>query len=131
MPTITVNGQSAEFSEDKRLTLAIKDLGVNIGHRCGGQARCTTCRVEFVSGEPGEMTRAEFLKLGYGTIGQEPGSVPTYRLSCQIRCSQDMVVEALMTLEDQNWQDTGPELDEEVEPEAMWFSKEELVQTAE
>ena len=128
MPTVTVSGQSAKFSEDKRLTLAIKDLGVNIGHRCGGQARCTTCRVEFVSGEPSEMTRAEFLKLGLGTLGQAP---PTYRLSCQIMCSQDMVVESLMTLENQNWSDTGPQLAEEVEPEAMWFSKEELVQTAE
>ena len=128
MPTITVNGQSKEVSEDKRLTLAIKELGVDIGHRCGGKAKCTTCRVEFVTGEPDEMTRAEFLKLGLGTLGQE---APTYRLSCQIMCSQDMVVEALMTLENQNWQDTGPELSEEVEPKAMWFSKEELVQTAE
>ena len=128
MPIVTVNGQSAEFSEDKRLVLAIKDLGVNIGHRCGGQARCTTCRVEFATGEPVEMTRAEFLKLGYGTLGQQ---APTYRLSCQIKCSQDMVVEATMTLENQEWKDTGPKLAEEVEPEAMWFSKEELVQTAE
>ena len=128
MPTITVNGQSKEVSEDERLTLAIKELGVDIGHRCGGKAKCTTCRVEFVTGEPDEMTRAEFLKLGLGTLGQE---APTYRLSCQIKCSQDMVVEALMTLENQNWQDTGPELSEEVEPEAMWFSKEELMQTAE
>ena len=128
MPTVTVNVQSQEVSEDKRLTLAIKELGIDIGHRCGGQAKCTTCRVEFVSGEPNEMTRAEFLKLGYGTYGQ---STPTYRLSCQIKCSQDMVVEPIMTLENQDWSNTGPELAEEVEPEPMWFSKEELMQTAE
>ena len=128
MPTVTVNGESQEVSEDKRLTLAIKELGIDIGHRCGGQAKCTTCRVEFVSGEPDEMTRAEFLKLGLGTLGQEP---PTYRLSCQITCSQDMVVEPIMTLENQDWSNTGPELAEEVEPEPMWFTKEELVQTAE
>ena len=129
MPTITANGQSKEVSEDKRLTLAIQELGVDIGHRCGGKAKCTTCRVEFVTGEPSEMTRAEFFKLGYGTLEQP--EAPTYRLSCQIKCSHDMVVEPLVTLENQNWQDTGPELSEEVEPEAMWFSKEELVQTAE
>ncbi len=28
-------------------------------HACGGFARCTTCRVEFISGEPRKMTQAE------------------------------------------------------------------------
>lgn len=129
MPELTVNGQTGEFSEDKRLVVAIKELGVNIGHRCGGQAKCTTCRVEFTSGEPDEMTRAEFLKLGYGTVDQP--AAPTYRLSCQLTCAQDMDLEAPMTLENQEWKDTGPALSEAVEPEAIWFTKEELMQTAE
>ena len=28
-------------------------------HACGGNARCTTCRVEFISGQPATMTQAE------------------------------------------------------------------------
>ena len=129
MPTVTVNGQSAEFSEGQRLVLAIEELGITIGHRCGGKGACTTCRVEFITGEPGEMTRAEFSKLGLGTLDQP--SAPPYRLSCQILCTQDMEVEALMTMENQSWKNTGPELAQEVQPEARWFTKEGLMQSAE
>ena len=79
MPTLKVHGQSLEVSERTRLVAAIKDAGVAIGHRCGGKGRCTTCRVTFVSGEPGTFTKAEFAKLGLS--GNE---APEYRLSCQI-----------------------------------------------
>lgn len=120
MATITVNGQSADFAEDKRLVLAIKEAGVNIGHRCGGKARCTTCRVKFVAGEPDTMTKAEHDKLAQrGLLGE-------YRFSCQIVCTHDMEVEAIMTLESEGWSDTGPELSEEVVPVAEWFPKSEL-----
>ena len=53
MPTITIEGVGAcEAAEGRRLVLAIEDCGVDIGHRCGGHARCTTCRVRFIDGEP-------------------------------------------------------------------------------
>ncbi len=121
MPTVTVNGRSAEVPESKRLVLAIQDLGVNIGHRCGGKARCTTCRVEFISGEPTTMTAAERAKL------EEKGLLGQARLSCQILCAHDMEVRALMTLEGEGWPDTGPAPAEKVEPEARWFEAGELV----
>lgn len=120
MATITVNGQRGNFAEDKRLVLAIKEAGVNIGHRCGGQARCTTCRVKFVSGTPDTMTKAEYEKLVQRDL------LGDYRLSCQIVCTHDMEVEAIMTLESEGWSDTGPELDEEVVPAAEWFPTSEL-----
>ena len=120
MGKITVNGQTAEFSNNKRLVLAIKEMGVNIGHRCGGKARCTTCRVEVVSGEPDTYTEAEYDKL------QQRDLLGSYRLSCQLQCANDMEVKPIMTLESQGWTDTGPELDEEVVPAAEWFSVEQL-----
>lgn len=120
MPTLSVNGQQAEVEAGKRLVLAIKDLGVNIGHRCGGNAKCTTCRVEIVSGEPDTMTRAEHAKLN------EKGLLGQVRLSCQLTCSQDMVLNAPMTLENQNWTDTGPQPAETVMPEAVFVPKTEL-----
>ena len=124
MPTITVNGKSAEYDENKRLVLAIKEMGVNIGHRCGGQARCTTCRVAFVSGEPDTMTIAEYAKLNERDIyGQ-------FRLSCQILCSHDMEVETQMTLENQDWTDTGPEPDAQVQPLAQWLPIAQLEQSS-
>src|SRR3954464_3576785 len=52
MPTVTVEGEkSFEVEAGKKLVLAIEDAGIDILHRCGGNARCTTCRVQGVSGE--------------------------------------------------------------------------------
>ena len=128
MPTLKVNAQNHEVknhevSEETRLVAAIEAAGVAIGHRCGGQGRCTTCRVMFSAGEPETWTKAEFVKLGLDQPGAE---APGYRLSCQIVCAHDMEVEALMTLENQDWSDTGKAVAAEVEPEAEWFTPEEL-----
>lgn len=121
MPKITVNGKTGEFAADKRLVLAIKDLGVNIGHRCGGNAKCTTCRVEISAGEPETMTQAEYEKL------LEKGFYGQARLSCQMTCSEDMSMTAVMTLENMEaWTDTGPMPDEVVKPVAEFLPKAEL-----
>ena len=121
MPKITVDGKAGEFDANKRLVLAIKELGVNIGHRCQGNGKCTTCRVEISNGEPDTMTQAEYDKL------LEKGFLGQARLSCQMTCSQDMEMNAVMTLESvEGWTDTGPMPDEEVKPEAVFISKSEL-----
>lgn len=117
MPKLTVGGKTAEWPADKRLVKAIEEMGVHIGHRCGGNARCTTCRVTFTSGEPDGMTVAEHAKLIEKEIyGQ-------FRLSCQLCVSNDMEVEPIMTLENQGWTDTGGEPDDAVQPEAVWIPK--------
>ena len=123
MPTLTINGQAVEATPHTRLVAAIEKAGVTIGHRCGGKARCTTCRVTFTSGEPETYTKAEFAKLG---LDKPDAASPGYRLSCQLLCDRDMAVEAVMTLENQAWSDTGPAVAAAVEPEAVWFSKNEL-----
>jgi ferredoxin len=120
MPKLTVGGQTAEFAADKRLVKAIEEMGVHIGHRCGGNARCTTCRVTFSAGEPETFTKAEFSKL------QERELLGSARLSCQLCVSNDMELEAVMTLENQGWTDTGPAPEDSVTPEAAWFARSEL-----
>lgn len=120
MPKLTVNGETFDVPEGKRLVLAIEGQGVHIGHRCGGYARCTTCRVEFEAGEPGVMTRAEFAKLS------ERELLGKVRLSCQIVCDHDMSVNPLMTLESEGWSDTGPPPEPIVTPEAEWYPIREL-----
>lgn len=118
MPKLTVNGKTVDVAEGKRLVLAIEEAGVNIGHRCGGNARCTTCRVEFEAGEPDTMTRAEREKL------EERGLLGQYRLACQILCEHDMQVKPAMTLENQpDWTDTGPPPHAEITPEPEWVAK--------
>ena len=61
MPTLTVEGSGTfEVPDGKRLVLALEqDAGIDVLHACGGNARCTTCRVEFIDGEPSKMTAAE------------------------------------------------------------------------
>lgn len=121
MYELTVKGVGTfEVEEGTRLVRAIEDCGANLGHRCGGHAQCTTCRVNFEDGEPSVMTAAEHEKL------HDIGQFGDMRLSCQIVVDRDMTVEPLMTVEDQGWDDAGPEPAIMVEPEAEWYPIESL-----
>jgi ferredoxin len=119
MPTITVKGgQSFEAAPAKRLVLALEDAGVDILHRCGGYARCTTCRVTFIEGEPDRMTAAEKDRLS-----QQEGLLGTVRLSCQILCDHDMTVEPVMTLTNQDMDDPGPRPQDHITPDPEWVDR--------
>jgi ferredoxin len=120
MPTVTAHGQSLEVEHGRKLVLAIEELGIDIGHRCGGKARCTTCRVTFDEGEPDVFTRAEHRKL------QEAGLLGEVRLSCQVLVEQDMRVQALKTLRSEGWADTGPAVEPELMPESDRFARAQL-----
>jgi ferredoxin len=76
-----------EAPNGKKLVLAIEDAGVDILHRCGGNARCTTCRVELLEGNPGEMGELERNRLA-----MEAELEPNLRMSCQIRVHSDLKV---------------------------------------
>ena len=89
MPKITAetaNG-SVEFEMEagRKLVLGLEDNGVDILHRCGGNAKCTTCRVEVVSGDPGEANEEEAALLA-----AKPDMGAKDRLSCQIRVQADL-----------------------------------------
>ncbi len=87
----TATGQVAfEAADGTKLVLALEDNGVDILHRCGGNARCTTCRVEFVSGDPGELGEAEA-----AVLSTKPDLNDHTRLSCQIRVAGDMHVKVV------------------------------------
>ena len=90
MPKLTVKGFGTfEVPQGKRLVLALEeDAGVEPLHTCGGTARCGTCRVRFVTGEPTQMTVAEKRAL-------ELYALSDVRLSCQILCDHDMTVMAV------------------------------------
>ena len=111
MPTLTVvDVGSYEVPLNKRLVLALEeDAGIDQLHRCGGRARCTTCRVEFVTGEPGLFTKAETTALA----GEEATGV---RLSCQSLCEHDMTVRAISRLAGSGKSDAGPKPQPFIEP---------------
>ena len=117
MPKLTVNGNTCEVEEGKRLVLALEEGGVNIGHRCGGNAHCTTCQVEFVAGEPDTMTQAEYDLL------KKRGLLGKVRLSCQIACDRDMSVRPIMLVENEGWDNAGPAPEAHITPEPEWIEK--------
>ncbi|HET6646540.1 MAG TPA: 2Fe-2S iron-sulfur cluster-binding protein [Pyrinomonadaceae bacterium] len=94
MPKIeaeTANGTVAfEAPKGMKLVLAIEDAGIDILHRCGGNARCTTCRVEVHAGDPGEMGELERNRLAI-----ESDLADNVRLSCQIRINDDLKVRVI------------------------------------
>lgn len=120
MPTLTIDGKTFQVESGKRLVLAIEESGYKIGHRCGGNARCTTCRVKFLSGEPEQMTQAEYDRLNAAGLYGE------FRLACQITCQHDMSVQTIMTAETQpQWNgDTGPAPATHITPEPAWIKPE-------
>ena len=117
MPKLTVEGfTTVDVETGKRLVLAIEqDAGVDILHACGGNARCTTCRVEFIDGEPQQMTKAEKLKL-------EERGLTGVRLSCQIVCDHDMTLRPLFRLAGSGRPDPGKTPEPTIQPPPEWVS---------
>ena len=86
----------------KKLVLALEDAGVDILHRCGGNARCTTCRVEVLEGEAGEMGELERNRLAV-----ESELAPNVRLSCQIHVENDLKIRVINQVSTRGM-DAGP-----------------------
>ena len=116
MPKLTVEGYGTfEVPVNKRLVLAIEqDAKVDIMHACGGNARCTTCRVEFIEGEPSRTTAAEQQVLA-------AKGVTGVRLSCQILCDHDMTVRAISRLEGTGRPDPGRTPEPTITPPPVWL----------
>lgn len=119
MPKLSVEGVGEfEVPQGKRLVLALTDeAGIDQLHACGGNARCTTCRVEFVAGEPEKMTVAEKQVLAARGLSG-------VRLSCQIPCDHDMSVRAISRFAGSGRKDSGGRPADELKPEPVeWTDK--------
>ena len=118
MPKLTVEGAGQyEVPLGKRLVLALEqDAAIDQLHACGGQARCTTCRVEFLDGEPDRMTVAERDVLAARGLSG-------IRLSCQIACNHDMTLRAISRLAGSGRKDAGHQPAAEIEPPPEWINK--------
>jgi ferredoxin len=119
MPKLTVEGVGEfDVPYGKRLVLALEDEAkIDQLHACGGNARCTTCRVEFIAGEPAQMTVAEKTVLAArGLTG--------VRLSCQMLCDHDMAVRAISRLAGSGRPNVGNRPADTIQPEPVeWATK--------
>ena len=118
MPKLTVeNVGTFDVPQGKRLVLALEqDAGIDQLHACGGNARCTTCRVEFIAGEPDRMTQAEKAVLAARGLSG-------VRLSCQIPCDHDMTVRVISRLAGSGRPDAGRRPDDQITPPPVWEPK--------
>jgi ferredoxin len=118
MPTLTVEGHApVEVEQGKRMVLALEqDVKIDQLHACGGNARCTTCRVEFIDGDR-PMTRAAEQHVlhmrGFSGV----------RLSCQMVCDHDMTVRAISRLEGSGRPDAGPTPLPTIQPPPEWVPR--------
>lgn len=119
MPRLEIEGVGTfDVEEGKRLVLAIEeDAGVDIMHQCGSYAHCATCRVEFLEGDPEDMTQDEEMVLEMRDL------IGKARLSCQILCEHDMKVRPLMTVTSTGARDAGGKPEEEITPEPVWVDR--------
>lgn len=118
MPKLTVEGVGEfEVANGKRLVLALtEDAKVDQLHACGGNARCTTCRVEVLAGEPDQMTVAEKNVLtAKGLSG--------VRLSCQMLCDHDLSVRCISRVAGSGRPGPGNIPTPEIAPPPEWTTK--------
>ena len=116
---IDLNGASSavEVPMGKRLVNAIEDEGkVDQLHACGGNAKCTTCRVQFVTGKPASMTQAEKELLAARGLSDQPD----IRLSCQMLIEHDMELKIISRLTGSGRVDAGKRCADDINPPPAW-----------
>jgi ferredoxin len=120
MPKLTIDSTVFDVPAGKRLINAITDEGGSDQlHNCGGKAACTSCRVQFVAGEPTAMTQAEKdLLVARGLAGSAG-----LRLSCQLTCDADMSIMVISRLAGSGRRDAGGRPADAIEPPAAWTTR--------
>lgn len=114
MAIIKVDEEQFQVDDGTRLVLALIDNNVDVLHLCGGNARCTTCRVEFSEGEPAAMTAAE------RSVLEKRGLMGMARLSCQVECAGTMAVSPVMRLSTSEFDDPGSRPEDSITPPPEW-----------
>lgn len=83
-------GKSGEVAREVTLLEAAEALGFQLDHECGGNASCSTCRVDVVIG--GEnLSEIDFEEQDL--LDREALTEPYHRLSCQARVLGDVIVQ--------------------------------------
>lgn len=93
MPRVTFlhpEGKSGEVQADLSLLEAAEQLGFPLNHDCGGNASCTTCRVDVIAGSE-NLSEIDFDEQDL--LDREALTEPYHRLGCQARVLGDVIVQ--------------------------------------
>jgi len=102
MPRVTFihpEGKSGEVPENLTLLEAADVLGFPLTHDCGGNASCTTCRVDVAMGEE-NLSEIDFEEQDL--LDREALTETYHRLGCQARILGDVMVQ----VPEQKWGET-------------------------
>ena len=93
MPRITFihsQGKSGEVPENISVLEAAELLDFPLDHDCGGNASCSTCRVDVMVGDE-NLSEIDFEEQDL--LDREALTEPFYRLSCQAKILGDVMVQ--------------------------------------
>ena len=82
------DNKTIDASPDDTILEATLKAGINHMHVCGGNARCTTCRVNILDGLDNCRPRNEEEKQ----LSEELGFPPNIRLACQTRITGNVTI---------------------------------------
>ncbi len=102
MPRVTFihpEGTSGDVPENVTLLEAADVLGFPLTHDCGGNASCTTCRVDVAVGEE-NLSEIDFEEQDL--LDREALTESYHRLGCQARVLGDVMVQ----VPEEKWGDT-------------------------
>jgi ferredoxin len=128
MPKITVVDplrevlDEFEVEQGTKLLKALQDHNVDIVHKCGGHAKCTTCRVTIDEGRPEKQTQAQKeLFMRKIEIGLPSFMATQMHLSCQVLVEEDMTISVNEVYNEiLHDGDRGPDTGDEITPEPAW-----------
>jgi ferredoxin len=131
MPKVTVVDFMGKVQKEitvergTKLLKALIDNEVDIVHTCGGNAKCTTCRVTIHKGVPTRKTQAQqerFERLIES--GQTQFDHPAVFLSCQVVVEDDMTVSASETFNRVIHDSPGKDTEDKITPDPVWLDHE-------
>ena len=112
MPRVTFihpEGKSEEVATDLSLLEAAEQMGFPLHHDCGGNASCTTCRVDVVAGLE-NLSDIDFDEQDL--LDREALIEPYRQLGCQARVLGDVIVQ----VPEEKWDKQSLDSSEEVKP---------------
>ena len=131
MPIVTVVDFMGEVLKEvtvesgTKLLKAFIDQEVDIVHTCGGNAKCTTCRVTIHKGVPTKKTQAQQDRFEKRIkAGATQFDHPAVFLSCQVVVEDDMTVSASETYNSVIHDSRGKDTEDEVTPDPVWLDHE-------
>ncbi len=93
MPRVTFlhsQGKSGEVDAGLSVLEAAELIGFPLNHDCGGNASCTTCRVDVLAGGD-HLSEIDFEEQDL--LDREALTEPHHRLGCQARILGDVMVQ--------------------------------------